>query len=203
MKKIILLLSTFLLITTISFSQVDKRFRNLTIHNNADFYGITTFNGLVDFNSNAGSQPIETLIGSYTQTNQTSTTMRFSENLEGIVFAADLVKVTYVSTGSGDAYYVSSVYWDGENSWTTVTLDGTIPATIASNTFYRHSTRKFGIGTTSPEEALDITFKYGISLKSFYSGPITGWIMNNADGEDCYVYPNAAGNALIISLSKP
>ncbi len=203
MKKFILLLSALLLISTFSFSQVDKRVRNLKVQKNSTFNGITTFNGVVLLNNVLGSDVIETEIGSFTQTGQTSNTMVFTGDITSSVSVADVVKVVYAGPPAGveASFYVTALSY--EEGSTTITISGTRDQNCASNVFYEHSTRRIGIGTTAPSESFHIKFKYGIELKSFSSGPITGWIMNNADGEDCYVYPNAAGNALIISLTKP
>jgi hypothetical protein len=63
-----------------------------------------------------------------------------------------------------------------------------------------------GIGTTSPQEKLDIGYASGVFLRAFRGTTdtdITGWIMTNENGDTCYVYPNAAGNGIEVSTTKP
>jgi hypothetical protein len=63
-----------------------------------------------------------------------------------------------------------------------------------------------GIGTASPTEKLDIGYASGVFLRSFRGttdSDITGWIMTNENGDTCYVYPNAAGNGIEVSTTKP
>jgi hypothetical protein len=63
-----------------------------------------------------------------------------------------------------------------------------------------------GIGTTSPQEKLDIGYASGVFLRAFRGTTdtdITGWIMTNENGDTCYVYPNAAGDGITVSTTKP
>jgi hypothetical protein len=63
-----------------------------------------------------------------------------------------------------------------------------------------------GIGTVNPQDLLDIQYAAGVKLTTFRgttNTAITGWIMYNADGEACYVYPNATQDGIIVSATIP
>ena len=63
-----------------------------------------------------------------------------------------------------------------------------------------------GIGTDNPQEKLDVSYAAGVFLRSFRGNTdtdITGWITTNANGDTCYCYPNAAGNGITVSTTKP
>jgi len=63
-----------------------------------------------------------------------------------------------------------------------------------------------GLGTPTPDSKLDIQYTEGVAIESFRGTTdtdITGWILYNADGEACYVYPNATQDGIIVSSSQP
>lgn len=63
-----------------------------------------------------------------------------------------------------------------------------------------------GIGTTSVTEKLEVIYDTGVYIKTFRGTTdtdITGFEMKNADGEVCYVYPNADQNDIVVSSTKP
>lgn len=77
---------------------------------------------------------------------------------------------------------------------------------------------KVGIGTNIPNAKLDIsgdckisndlTVEYAsnVSVRTFRGETdtdITGLILHNADGEACYVYPNATQDDIIVSSTRP
>jgi hypothetical protein len=57
-----------------------------------------------------------------------------------------------------------------------------------------------------PDIKFTLSEANGVFLKTFrgVTDPdISGWIMTNASGTVCYVYPNSAGNGITVSTTKP
>lgn len=65
-----------------------------------------------------------------------------------------------------------------------------------------------GIGTDDPDERFEIEWSTNIDAEigkgtGTVDPDITFIALRNADGEKCYIYPNAAQNAIIVSATKP
>jgi hypothetical protein len=65
---------------------------------------------------------------------------------------------------------------------------------------------KVGIGTKSPEEKLHIWWGTNVDAelgRGVSDTDITYLALRNANGTKCYIYPNAAGNGIVVSTTKP
>jgi hypothetical protein len=103
-----------------------------------------------------------------------------------------------ISTGNGGNVYLYGGTPDGEATRGDVIMlhDGSIKLG-----------GEVGIGTNSPDEKFEI--EWGSASIDFEVGQgttdmdITFITLRNADGEKCYIYPNADQDGIIVSSSKP
>jgi len=93
-----------------------------------------------------------------------------------------------------------------------LTTGGTTSRLVLTGTYANFPSTNVGIGTSTPTEMLDVngniraSYASGVYLLSFRGETdtdITGWIMTNENGDTCYCYPNAAGNGMVVTTTKP
>jgi hypothetical protein len=63
-----------------------------------------------------------------------------------------------------------------------------------------------GIGTANPQEKLHVWWGTNVDAELGRGGSdtdITYLALRNANGTKCYIYPNAAGNGIVVSTTKP
>lgn len=78
-------------------------------------------------------------------------------------------------------------------------------------TFNRHSYENGDTLFTQNDEIaptgdFGVEYANGVDVKTFRGTTdtdITGWVMRNASGTAVYVYPNAGGNGLTASTTRP
>ena len=98
------------------------------------------------------------------------------------------------------------MYIDFDSTGANPTQDFSIKQAGDIKLFLEGETGNVGIGNGSPSNKLDIEYASGVSIETFRGTTdidITGWILYNADGEACYIYPNAEQNAIIVSATAP
>jgi hypothetical protein len=79
-----------------------------------------------------------------------------------------------------------------------------VSATQTAEYFY--VSKPTGIGTSNPSEMLQVFWQTNVDaeLGRGVSDPdITYLALRNANGTKCYIYPNAAGNGIVVSITKP
>lgn len=172
----------------------DKTF---AVDGTGSFTGVVNLNYLNDFDStewscNSNYVSGDTILGPYDW-----------PNLASMFCKGDIISKT---DGSWSANIVSIEYGDfldlneyGGNT-SLIVHDGTYPGASTGNfKLYKNPDLTIGGG-------LNLEIDDGVFLKAFrgVTDPdITGWVMTNASGTPCYIYPDAAGTGLTVSTTKP
>jgi hypothetical protein len=79
-------------------------------------------------------------------------------------------------------------------------------ASTGSNQFLIRASGGVGIGTTDPQEKLHVWWDTNVDAelgRGTSDTDITYLALRNANGTKCYIYPNAAGNGIVVSTTKP
>lgn len=163
----------------------------------ADFSGVVRLNYINDFDSTDWNYTSQWVSGDSILGNYDYPTLA-AEYCKGDIIAktdgswsANIVSIEF-----GDFYHLHEL--GGHN--TLVIHDGTDPG-VSSGSFRLYKNPDLTIGG-----GLNLNIDDGVYIKAFrgVADPdVTGWIMTNANGTPCYVYPNATGDGLTVSTTKP